>query len=96
MLLGCIADDLTGATDLSLMLSRAGLRTLQTTGLPADDLDAGDVDAIVVALKSRTIAAEEAIAQSLAAAEAHSASISNIARRSIPPMPAILARSPMP
>jgi len=70
MLLGCIADDLTGATDLSLMLSRAGLRTLQTTGLPADDLDAGDVDAIVVALKSRTIAAEEAIAQSLAAAEA--------------------------
>ena len=38
MLLGCIADDLTGATDLALMLTREGLRTLQTTGLPADDL----------------------------------------------------------
>ncbi len=69
MLLGCIADDLTGATDLSLMLAREGLRTVQTTGLPEEDLDLGGVDALVVALKSRTIPAAEAVAQSLAAAE---------------------------
>lgn len=70
MLLGCIADDLTGATDLSLMLSRAGLRTVQTTGLPPAGLDLADVDAIVVALKSRTIPADEAVAQSLVALDA--------------------------
>jgi 3-dehydrotetronate 4-kinase len=69
MLLGCIADDLTGATDLSLMLSREGLRTVQTTGLPQGDLDLARVDAVVIALKSRTIPADEAVAQSLAAAE---------------------------
>jgi 3-dehydrotetronate 4-kinase len=69
MLLGCIADDLTGATDLSLMLSREGLRTVQTTGLPPDDLDLTSADAVVVALKSRTIPAADAVAQSLAAAE---------------------------
>ena len=70
MLLGCIADDLTGATDLSLMLSRAGLATVQTTGLPPSDFDASGYDAIVVALKSRTIPAADAIAQSLEAADA--------------------------
>ena len=69
MLLGCIADDLTGATDLALMLTREGLRTLQTTGLPADDLDLAGVDAIVVALKSRTIPAKDAVALSLTACE---------------------------
>lgn len=69
MLLGCIADDLTGATDLSLMLSREGLRTVQSTGLPQDDLDLTGVDALVIALKSRTIPAAEAVAQSLAAAD---------------------------
>ncbi len=69
MLLGCIADDLTGATDLALMLTREGLRTLQTTGLPADDLDLAGVDAIVVALKSRTIPAKDAVALSLTACD---------------------------
>jgi uncharacterized protein YgbK (DUF1537 family) len=69
MLLGCIADDLTGATDLALMLTREGLRTVQSNGLPEDDLDLSDVDAVVVALKSRTIPAADAIQQSLAAAE---------------------------
>jgi 3-dehydrotetronate 4-kinase len=69
MFLGCIADDLTGATDLSLMLSREGLRTLQTTGVPLDALDLKNIDAVVVALKSRTIPADQAIAQSLAAAD---------------------------
>ena len=66
MLLGCIADDFTGATDLANMLVRGGMRTIQTIGVPATPL-AEDVDAVVVALKSRTIPAPEAVAQSLAA-----------------------------
>lgn len=64
--LGCIADDFTGATDLASNLVRAGMRVVQTIGVPAGPLDA-DVDAVVVALKSRTIAPAEAVAQSLAA-----------------------------
>lgn len=68
MLLGAIADDLTGATDLALTLSRNGMKTLQVVGVPAPDADFGNADAVVVALKSRTIPAAEAVAQSLAAA----------------------------
>ena len=67
MLLGCIADDFTGATDLASMLVRAGMRTVQTIGVPADARLAAGADAVVVALKSRTIAAAEAVSQSLAA-----------------------------
>ncbi|NBS47431.1 MAG: four-carbon acid sugar kinase family protein [Betaproteobacteria bacterium] len=66
IVLGCIADDFTGATDLANNLVRAGMRAVQTIGVPSTPLDA-DVDAVVVALKSRTIAPAEAIAQSLAA-----------------------------
>lgn len=69
MLLGCIADDFTGASDLALMLTREGLRTLLLTGLPEENIDSADAQAIVVALKSRTIPAAEAVAQSLAAAD---------------------------
>jgi 3-dehydrotetronate 4-kinase len=66
-LLGCIADDFTGATDLANNLVRAGMRTVQTIGVPTDLNASIDADAIVIALKSRTIAADEAVAQSLAA-----------------------------
>jgi uncharacterized protein YgbK (DUF1537 family) len=66
--LGCIADDFTGATDLANNLVRGGMRVVQTIGVPqnepAHSLD-GEADAIVVALKSRTIAAADAVAQSL-------------------------------
>lgn len=65
-LLGCIADDFTGATDLANMLVRGGMRTVQTIGI-GQELPAVQADAIVVALKSRTIAAQDAVAQSLAA-----------------------------
>lgn len=65
-LLGCIADDFTGATDLANNLVRAGMRVVQAMGVPTAPLDT-EADAIVVALKSRTIPKEEAIAQSLAA-----------------------------
>lgn len=65
-LLGCIADDFTGATDLANMLVRGGMRTVQSIGVPASN-DVVEADALVVALKSRTIAAADAVAQSLAA-----------------------------
>lgn len=64
--LGCIADDFTGATDLANNLVRAGMRVVQTIGIPEAGL-AAEVDAVVVALKSRTIPAVDAVAQSLAA-----------------------------
>ena len=64
--LGCISDDFTGATDLANNLVRAGMRVVHTIGVPTTPLSA-DVDAVVVALKSRTIAPQEAIDQSLQA-----------------------------
>ena len=68
ILLGCIADDFTGATDLANNLVRAGMRVVQTIGVPEAPLAAdAAADAVVVALKSRTIAADQAVAQSLAA-----------------------------
>jgi len=66
MLLGCIAGDFTGATDLAGNLVRGGMRVVQTVGVPRAPLEA-DVDAVVVALKSRTIEPADAVAQSLAA-----------------------------
>ena len=65
--LGCIADDYTGASDLANTLTRAGLRTVQTIGVPADDLALPEVDAVVVSLKSRSIEAELAVSRSRAA-----------------------------
>jgi uncharacterized protein YgbK (DUF1537 family) len=64
-LLGCIADDFTGATDLANNLVRSGLRTVQTIGVPDGEVAQVEADAIVVALKSRTIPAGDAVAQSL-------------------------------
>lgn len=65
--LGCIADDYTGASDLANTLTRSGLRTVQTIGVPADDLALPEVDAIVVSLKSRSIEAGLAVSRSRAA-----------------------------
>jgi uncharacterized protein YgbK (DUF1537 family) len=67
LLLGCIADDFTGATDLANNLVRAGMRTVQTIGVPEIGEVPPDADAIVIALKSRTIPASHAVSQSLAA-----------------------------
>ncbi len=66
-LLGCIADDFTGATDLAAMLVKEGMRTVQVIGVPAPGEAAPDADAIVVALKSRTAPARDAVAWSLEA-----------------------------
>jgi len=66
ILLGCIADDMTGATDLANNLVRSGMRVVQTTGVPSGELDS-QAQAVVVALKSRTIAPADAVHQSLQA-----------------------------
>jgi uncharacterized protein YgbK (DUF1537 family) len=66
LLLGCIADDFTGATDLANNLVRTGMRVVQTIGVPNGPLSA-QVDCVVIALKTRTIAPADAIAQSLQA-----------------------------
>ncbi len=70
MLLGVIADDMTGATDVALMLNRAGMRTVQLIGVPRQGAALPEADAVVVALKSRTNPVAEAVTDSLAACEA--------------------------
>jgi uncharacterized protein YgbK (DUF1537 family) len=65
--LGVIADDYTGASDLANALATNGLRVVQTIGVPPESLALPDVDAVVVALKTRSIAADEAVRQSLEA-----------------------------
>lgn len=67
VLLGAVADDVTGATDLCNTLVKGGMRTVQLLGLPPDGLMLGEVDAVTVALKSRTAPVAEAVAESLAA-----------------------------
>ena len=65
-ILGAIADDVTGATDLAAMLVNAGARTVQLLGIPPGDAEAPDADAVVVSLKSRTAPVARAVADSLA------------------------------
>ncbi len=67
LLLGAIADDLTGATDLASTLANEGLRVVQVVGVPARGLPVPDADAIVIALKSRSIPSDQAVALSLEA-----------------------------
>ncbi len=67
MLLGAIADDFTGATDLCSMLVRGGMRTVQLIGVPPPGSPVPDADAVVVALKSRTAPVARATGDSLAA-----------------------------
>lgn len=77
VLLGAIADDFTGATDLCNTLVKEGMRTVQVIGVPDETTDIGDADAVVVALKSRTAAVDLAVSQSVAAHDwltAHGAS----------------------
>ena len=67
MLLGSVADDFTGATDLCSMLVRGGMRTVQLIGTPAAGDPVPDADAVVVAIKSRTAPVRWAVEQSLSA-----------------------------
>ncbi|MFB0993029.1 MAG: four-carbon acid sugar kinase family protein, partial [Rhodospirillales bacterium] len=67
LLLGIIADDFTGATDLANTLVKEGMPTVQLIGVPDGDIDLGDAKAVIIALKSRTEPAEQAIEESLEA-----------------------------
>ncbi|MBB4008402.1 3-oxo-tetronate kinase [Allorhizobium taibaishanense] len=67
ILLGVIADDFTGATDIASIIAREGMQVAMTIGIPNEDFDIGEAQAVVVALKSRTIAAADAVSQSLEA-----------------------------
>ncbi|UEQ03623.1 four-carbon acid sugar kinase family protein [Halomonas profundus] len=69
IVLGAIADDFTGATDLANNLVRGGMRCLQVIGVPQQEIDLADIDAVVVALKSRSCPVDEAVEDSLAALE---------------------------
>ena len=69
-ILGCIADDMTGATDLAGILSRGGLSTVQVNGVPDEEMARDEAvqqaDALVVALKIRSVPAADACGQALA------------------------------
>lgn len=68
--LGCIADDVTGATDLAINLVKGGMRVVQFLCVPTHrQLENLECDAVVVALKTRSIPASQAVAQSLAAVD---------------------------
>jgi hypothetical protein len=67
VLLGAIADDFTGATDLANTLVGQGMHAVQVIGVPGSPVDLGDAEAVVVALKSRTTPVANAVADSLAA-----------------------------
>ena len=60
--LGCIADVYTGASDLANTLTRCGLRTVQTIGVPSDDLKLPEIDAVVVSTPDHTHAVAVAAA----------------------------------
>ena len=68
LLLGCIADDFTGATDLANTLVKGGMTAVQVIGVPTGPLP--EADAIIIALKSRTAPVGDAVAQSIAACDA--------------------------
>ncbi len=66
-ILGCIADDFTGGTDLANTLVRQGMRVIQTSGVPPAGFPVPDADAVVVSLKCRSIDPREAVSQCLQA-----------------------------
>src|SRR3546814_11285590 len=68
MILGCIADDFTGAGDLASILTGQGMRTSLLTSV--GDIGDARADAVVVALKTRSIALADAVRQSIEALRA--------------------------
>ncbi|MBB4678700.1 3-oxo-tetronate kinase [Crossiella cryophila] len=66
-MLGVIADDVTGATDVAVSLRRNGLRTLLYFGTPPPETEPPAAEAVVVALRSRMIPAAAAVTDSLRA-----------------------------
>ncbi len=67
--LGCIADDFTGAADLGNVLVREGMRVVLLVGVPPTTRAVEHADAVVVALRSRTAPVQQAVSDSLVALE---------------------------
>ena len=67
--LGVIADDFTGATDIASFMVNTGWKVVLFNGVPRTAIDTDGIDAIVIALKSRSISSKEAVSQSLAASD---------------------------
>ncbi len=68
-ILGCIADDFTGASDAASFLAKKGMKTVLYNGVPGNCEDPGDVDAMVIALKTRTMEKKKAVEETLSAAK---------------------------
>ncbi|MEZ8883843.1 3-oxo-tetronate kinase [Vibrio sp. 10N.222.54.F6] len=66
MLLGVIADDFTGATDIAGFLVENGMRTVQLNGIPTGEFDTS-ADAVVISLKSRSCPVDQAVTDSVTA-----------------------------
>lgn len=66
MLLGVIADDFTGATDVASFLVENGIATVQLNEIPAEDTQLS-CQAVVISLKTRSCSPQNAVAQSLTA-----------------------------
>ena len=100
MLLGAIADDFTGASDLANTLARGGMAVTQLVGVP--QMPAPDaMEAAVVSLKTRSIAPAEAVRQSLQAlawleSRAAANSVQILLHLRTRPPPAISGRWPRP
>jgi len=67
ILLGCISDDITGGTDLALMLGKHGMPVTQIVGLPSEEDNLPESPGVVISLKTRTAPVREAIEKSTAA-----------------------------
>lgn len=67
ILIGCVADDFTGASDAASFLAGQGIRTLLFNGIPKDTEVILDCAAVVIALKTRSIPAEDAVRDTLEA-----------------------------
>ena len=68
LLFGCIADDFTGASDAASFIAKSGMRTMLFNGVP-HNMEELDIDAAVIALKTRTIDRDQAVTDSLMAAD---------------------------
>lgn len=64
---GCIADDFTGASDAASFLQKAGMKTVLLNGVPLQQMDLAEFDAVVVALKTRTEPVDQAVEHSMQA-----------------------------
>ncbi|MFC4354281.1 3-oxo-tetronate kinase [Chryseomicrobium palamuruense] len=66
MLIGCIADDFTGASDIASFFNKGGLSVVLFNGIPSEN-KVENADVYVIALKTRTLNTSQAVQDSLQA-----------------------------